>query len=89
VRCRTPSTHGDEVALEILAGAGRELARLAIAMFERLGSVERVALAGGVVHLGDPLYEPFRAALPEEANPTRHVLEPVEAAARLALSASS
>lgn len=85
----TAAARGDEAALGILRQAGAELARLAAIMFERLGSIHPVALSGGVVRLGEPLLTGFREALPPGARFIPVVMEPVEAAARLALDGPS
>ena len=58
------SRAGDAVASELLAGAGREAARSAVAAFgpRSPGSAEplRIALTGGLVGAGDILFEAFR-----------------------------
>lgn len=79
------AARGDAEALAILEGAGRELARLARVVLERLGGPRPVALAGGAARLGAPLVDALRAALPEGAELRESRAEPVEAAAALAL----
>src|SRR5690606_40987817 len=54
------ATRGDPAAREVLAEAGRELARLATVVFGRLGQVMPVALAGGVAGAGPELVEPMQ-----------------------------
>ena len=76
---------GDPKAEAILMDAGTELARLALVAFERLGRRLPVRLAGGVVNLGEPLVAAFREALPVGLDVAAVTIEPVEAAARLAL----
>lgn len=78
---------GDAVAREILERAGRELARLAVALQDRLEERSPVAFAGGISHLSPLLREALVAALPPDTRLTSPASEPVEAAARLALSA--
>ncbi len=78
------AARGDPVALEVLADAGRELARLATTLFGRLGQVLPVALAGGVAGAGAPLVEPLRAALPAGSRLSVSSAPPVATAARLA-----
>ena len=78
---------GDEAAVEILRDAGRELARLALALLGRLEDLP-VAFAGGVTqlspHLTSSLEEALRAALPPHTRFTVVTTPPVGAAARLA-----
>lgn len=57
---------GDEVARQILAGAGRELGRLAQSVIEKLNlkqRVFRVACVGSVFRSGEDLLGPFRDAV--------------------------
>jgi len=76
---------GDRDALSILAAAGEELARLAVAVIGRLGQSLPVALAGGVALCGDALVRPLRDALPAGVPLEVAASRPVEAAARLAM----
>lgn len=78
------ATRGDPAAREVLAEAGRELARLATVVFGRLGQVMPVALAGGVAGAGPELVEPMRDALPAGTPLTVSKAPPVTAAAELA-----
>ena len=79
---------GDEAAVEILRDAGRELARLALALLGRLDKDLPVAFAGGVTglspHLTSSLEKALREALPPDARFTVVTTPPVGAAARLA-----
>ena len=80
---------GDEAAVEILRDAGRELARLALALLERLGENLPVAFAGGVTrlssHLTSSLEEALRAALSSNTRFEVVTTPPVGAAAELAV----
>ncbi len=77
---------GDTVAVDILAQAGRELARLANTVFGRLGTVLPVVLAGGAVGAGPLLTDAFAADL-RAGVPWRVAhLYPARAAAELALA---
>lgn len=78
------ASRGDAVAHEVLAEAGRELARLATVVFGRLGQVMPVALAGGVAGAGPALTEPMERALPAGTVLTVSKAPPVAAAAELA-----
>ena len=78
------ASRGDPVAREVLAEAGRELARLATVVFGRLGQVMPVTLAGGVAGAGPALVEPMRQALPAGTPLTVSKAPPVAAAAELA-----
>jgi glucosamine kinase len=82
---------GDEPALEILRAAGRELARLVLVIasrLERSGGPLPVAFSGGITRLGAPLTDALRSALPAGAHLAVVDVEPVEAAARLALGSA-
>lgn len=76
---------GDPQAREILAWAGRELARLARLVLGRIGETRPVALAGGIARVGGMLERSFREGLPAGARPFIIRDEPVAIAARLAL----
>lgn len=78
------ASRGDAVAREVLAAAGRELARLATVVFGRLGQVMPVALAGGVAGAGPALVGPLEEALPAGTRLTVSTAPPVAAAAELA-----
>jgi N-acetylglucosamine kinase len=57
---------GDEVARQILTGAGRELGRLAASVIEKLGlqsSTFRIAWVGSVFRSGELVLEPLREAV--------------------------
>ncbi len=75
---------GDDDAAELLAAAGRELARLANVLSGRLGQVLPVAIAGGVARAGAPLTDALRDALARGATLTPAAGTPVAAAAALA-----
>ncbi|MBI1777476.1 MAG: ATPase [Proteobacteria bacterium] len=75
---------GDGAALAILESAGRELARLASVLIDRLGE-RPIALTGGVARAGPILHRSFRAELPSHLDIRHHTLPPVDAAAGLAL----
>jgi N-acetylglucosamine kinase-like BadF-type ATPase len=69
---------GDRVAQAILAQAGRELARHAVAVIRRLGSCGQpmpVALIGGVFEAGERVLAPFEEHL-KGAIPRACVIEP-------------
>lgn len=74
---------GDPVATEIFAEAGRELARLGLALIDRVG-LKPVALTGGAARAHPLLFEIFDRTL---AVPECRIVDtdPAEAAARLAL----
>src|SRR5690625_3966954 len=76
---------GDETALTISRQAGTELARLANVALQRLGVILPVGLAGGVLNLGEPLLEAFRAALPVGCEIRISDTDPAAAAAQLAV----
>lgn len=77
---------GDTAAAEILAQAGRELARLANTVFQRLDTVLPVVLAGGAVATGPLLTDAFAAELRAGAPWRVAQLYPARAAAELALA---
>jgi N-acetylglucosamine kinase-like BadF-type ATPase len=77
---------GDEIAGQILAEAGAELARLARVLVTRLGKPLPVGFAGGVSRLGGALERALREALPPGVRLFLVREEPVMAAARLALT---
>ena len=80
------ASEGDEAAIRILQGAGKELARLANAIIGRLEARPLpVAFTGGITQLGSILIDAIQEALPP--NTAFHIVstEPVVAAARLAL----
>ena len=74
---------GDPVATELFAEAGRELARLGLAMIDRVG-LRPVALTGGAARAHPLLFETFDRAL---AVPECRIVDTdlAQAAARLAL----
>ena len=74
----------DPAAREILAAAGTELARLAIAMTRRYGA-RPVVLAGRAAELHPLIAEAMRAALPAEMSFTQRAAHGQRAAARIAL----
>ncbi len=74
----------DPAAREILAAAGRELARLATAMTRRYGP-RPVALAGRAASIHPLIFENMRAALPRETPLEIRAARGHHAAARLAL----
>jgi N-acetylglucosamine kinase-like BadF-type ATPase len=77
----------DPAAREILAEAGRELARLAIAMTRRYGP-RPVALAGRAASIHPLIFENMRAAVPQETPLEIRTAHGHHAAARLALKRS-
>ncbi len=77
---------GDEAALRILDEAGRELARLAHVVQRRAGGKLPVAFAGGIASMHPRLGEALRGALPAGTELRLVTVEPVHAAARLALA---
>jgi N-acetylglucosamine kinase-like BadF-type ATPase len=85
---------GDEVAVEILERAGRELAECVLAVARRLSLTPTtfpVAYVGGVFNAEDMLLGPMRTVVANEApqatlNPPHHT--PVEGAAMMAIRAS-
>ena len=79
------AARGDETALTISRQAGTELARLANVALQRLGVILPVGLAGGVLNLGEPLLEAFRAALPVGCEIRISDTDPAAAAAQLAV----
>lgn len=79
------SERGDEAARAILDEAGRELAALAATLLTRLGDPLPVVFSGGVSRV-DRVAESLARALPAGVTLRRQESEPVEAAARLALT---
>jgi glucosamine kinase len=77
------SARHDPVATAILENAGRELARLALALTARFGP-RPVALAGRASELHPLIADAMRAALPAEISMTHTVSQAHMAAARLA-----
>ncbi len=73
----------DPVARDILAAAGRELARLAAALTSRFG-VRPIALSGRAATLHASILDSMRAALPPAADLQLRVSDAHHAAARLA-----
>jgi glucosamine kinase len=82
------ASEGDEVAVAILRQAGEELARLGKVLFHRIGSPLPVAFAGGISRLHPIVNESLRAALPAGTSVDEATVEPVSAAARLAVELS-
>ncbi len=76
---------GDEAAVNILKQAGQELARLARAVLGRLEKPLPVAFAGGVTRMSPLIAEALQSELPPGSSFNVVDIEPVEAAARLAL----
>lgn len=76
----------DPQALEILRAAGRELARLALALLRRYGP-RPVVLAGRAAQLHPAIFDAMRAALPAEVALEQKTARPHHAAARLAATA--
>jgi glucosamine kinase len=74
----------DPSAREILAEAGRELARLAIAMTRRYGP-RPVALAGRAAEIHPLIFETMRVVVPRDIALTRRESQGHHAAARIAL----
>jgi glucosamine kinase len=81
------SADADPVAADILAGAGRELARLALALSARFGE-RPLVLAGRAAQLHALIPAAMRAALPAALSLTHADSEPHHAAARLAAGAN-
>lgn len=77
------ASRGDQVAQDVLAEAGRELARLATVVCGRLGQAMPVALAGGVAASGAALTEAIAAGLPTGTSLRVSTAQPVVAAADL------
>lgn len=81
---------GDQVAISILAEAGRELGRLATSVIEKLGMQResfRVAYVGGVFNAGRYLLDPFAESVRRVAPHARigpPLASPVIGAAKLA-----
>ena len=76
----------DPMAASILAEAGRELARLALALTARFGQ-RPVVLAGRAAQLHATIYAAMRAALPDALSLTQAVGQAHHAAARIAVRA--
>ena len=76
----------DPVAASILAEAGRELARLALALSARFGQ-RPVVLAGRAAALHPMIHTAMRAALPDALSLTQAVGQAHHAAARIAVRA--
>lgn len=76
---------GDEAATEILQAAGTELGRLANVMLRRLGQILPVALLGGIANLGPRLTDALQASLPGMSGFSVSTVDPVQAAAALAV----
>jgi glucosamine kinase len=77
----------DAGSAAILREAGRELARLALALSERHGP-RPVVLTGRAAGLHPAIFDAMRAALPANTILTRHVAEPHLTAARSAAAVS-
>ncbi len=75
---------GDRTAVDVLAAAGHELARLASVVCGRLGQVMPVALAGGVAGSGPALTDALASGLPGGTTLRVSTAQPVLAAADLA-----
>jgi glucokinase len=58
--------HGDTLAIQLFADAGRALGR-AIGGLINLLNPEVVAIGGGLINAGDLLFKPMDAAVPEIA----------------------
>ena len=78
----------DPVAASILAEAGRELARLALALTARLGQ-RPVVLAGRAAQLHPTIHAAMRAVLPDAISLTQSVGQAHHAAARIAVRTRS
>ncbi|MFZ6656792.1 N-acetylglucosamine kinase [Undibacterium sp. TJN19] len=77
------SANADPLALEILQNAGKELARLGIAMCTRFG-YKPIALSGRVQELHPAIVESLRQHLPPEVNLRQSTCQAHFSAARLA-----
>jgi N-acetylglucosamine kinase-like BadF-type ATPase len=83
---------GDAVARMLLADAGRELAKIVIAVVRRLGLEDRafpVAYVGGVFNAGELVLEPLRAAVRRVAPGAEFgppLFDPAVGAAKLAVA---
>ena len=80
------SADADPVAAAILAEAGRELARLALALDARFGA-RPVVLAGRAAELHPAIHAAMRAALPDATSLTQAAGQAHHAAARIAARA--
>ncbi|WP_058049140.1 N-acetylglucosamine kinase [Janthinobacterium sp. Ant5-2-1] len=81
------SADADPLALDILQRAGKELARLALALVSRHGS-RPVVLAGRAAQLHPAIAAAMRAALPVSLTMEQKIARPHEAAARIAVKAA-
>jgi N-acetylglucosamine kinase-like BadF-type ATPase len=81
------SEHNDPEALAILEQAGRELARIALALVSRYGP-RPIVLAGRAATLHPAIAAAMRAALPSTLSMQQRTAQPHHAAARLALHSS-
>jgi N-acetylglucosamine kinase-like BadF-type ATPase len=81
------SEHNDPEALAILEQAGRELARIALALVSRYGA-RPIVLAGRAATLHPAIAAAMRAALPSTLSMQQRTAQPHHAAARLALHSS-
>jgi glucosamine kinase len=77
------SAGADPAARHILLQAGRELARLALALVTRFGE-RPIALSGRAAELHPLIFEAMRADLPPEFHLQKHTVRPHHAAARMA-----
>ena len=82
------SAERDPAAAAILREAGRELARLALALVNRFGE-RPVALAGRAAELHPVIVDTMRAALPASVSLSKTGLRSHHAAARLALGSGA
>lgn len=80
------SAAADPAAMAILHEAGRELARLALALTSRFGA-RPLVLAGRAAQLHPAIASAMRAALPDTLSLTQSDSEPHHAAARIAAGA--
>lgn len=77
------SAGADPAARHILLQAGRELARLALALVTRFGE-RPIALSGRAAELHPLIFEAMRADLPPGFHLQKHTVRPHHAAARMA-----
>jgi N-acetylglucosamine kinase-like BadF-type ATPase len=77
------SAGADPAARHILLQAGRELARLALALVTRFGE-RPIALSGRAAELHPLIFEAMRADLPPGFHLQKHAVRPHHAAARMA-----
>ncbi len=80
------SAGSDPAAAAILSEAGRELARLALALVRRYGP-RPVTLAGRAAGLHPMIFDAMRAGLPDAISLTQTTAQPHHAAARIAARA--